>query len=42
MLRSSKSDLLIVPIDGEKLQRLVHSQNRNQLLLEFLTAATLI
>jgi len=42
MLRSSKSDLLVVPIDGEKLQQLVQSQNRNQLLLDFLTVATLI
>lgn len=42
MLRSSKSDLLVVPIDGEKLQQLVQSQNRNQLLLDVLTAATLI
>ena len=42
MLRSSKSELLVVPIDGEKLRQLVHSQNRNQLLLNFLTAATLL
>ncbi|MGI9104855.1 MAG: response regulator [Pyrinomonadaceae bacterium] len=42
MLRSSKSELLVVPIDGEKLRQLVHSQNRNQLLLDFLTAATLL
>jgi ActR/RegA family two-component response regulator len=42
MLRSSKGDLLIVPIDGEKLQQLVQSQNRNHLLLDFLTSATLI
>jgi ActR/RegA family two-component response regulator len=42
MLRSSKGDLLVVPIDGEKLQQLVESQNRNQLLLDFLTNATLI
>jgi ActR/RegA family two-component response regulator len=42
MLRSSKTDLLVVPIDGEKLQQLVASQNRNQLLLDFLTKATLI
>jgi len=42
MLRSSKSDLLVVPIDGEKLQQLVNSSNRKQLLLDFLTAATLI
>lgn len=42
MLRSSKNDLLVVPIDGEKLLQLVQSHNRNQLLLDFLTAATLI
>lgn len=42
MLRSSKTDLLVVPIDGEKLRQLVESQNRNQLLLDFLTKATLI
>lgn len=42
MLRSSKADLLVVPIDGEELQQLVESQDRNQLLLEFLTKATLV
>lgn len=42
MLRSSKTELLIVPIDGDKLQQLVESQNRNQLLLDLLTAATLV
>jgi len=42
MLRSSKPDLLVVLIDGEKLQQLVQSPNRNQLLLDFLTAATLV
>jgi len=42
MLRSSKTDLLIVPIDGERLRQLVQAQNRSQLLLHFLTAATLI
>lgn len=41
LLRSSKTELLVVPIDGVKLQQLVESQNRNQLLLDFLTAATL-
>jgi len=42
MLRSSKSDLLVVPIDGAKLEQLVRSENRNQLLLDFLTEATLV
>jgi ActR/RegA family two-component response regulator len=42
MLRGSKNDLLIVPIDGRKLEHLVRSENRNKLLLEFLTQATLI
>lgn len=42
MLRSSKSDLLVVPIDGAKLKQLVRTKNRNQLLLDFLTEATLI
>lgn len=42
MLRSSKSDLLIVPIDGSKLDRLVRSEKRSQLLLDFLNGATLI
>jgi len=42
MLRSSKNDLLVVPIDGQQLKQLVESPNRNQLLLEFLTKATLI
>lgn len=42
MLRSSKGEPLVVLIDGEKLQQLVRSQDRNQLLLDFLTAATLV
>ena len=42
MLRSSKNDLLVVPIDGQQLKQVVESANRNQLLLEFLTKATLI
>ncbi len=42
MLRSSKADVLVVPINRDKLQQLVESQNRNQLLLDFLTAAALI
>lgn len=42
MLRSSKSDLLIVPINGRKLERLVLSQNRSQLLLKFLTEASFV
>lgn len=42
MLRLSKSDLLVVPINGEKLQQLVESPNRNQLLLDFFTSATLV
>ena len=42
MLRSSKSDLLVVPINGEKLEQLFESQDRNQLLLDFFTSATLI
>lgn len=42
MLRSSKSDLLVVPINGEKLRQLVESQDRNQLLLDFFTSATLV
>jgi ActR/RegA family two-component response regulator/Holliday junction resolvase-like predicted endonuclease len=42
MLRGSKNDLLVVPIDGQKLEQLVRSANRNQLMLNFLTEATLI
>ncbi len=42
MLRSSKSDLLVVPINGENLQQLFESQDRNQLLVDFFTSATLI
>ena len=42
MLRSSKSNLLVVPIDGGKLRQLVGSPNRNHLLLDFFTSATLV
>ncbi len=42
MLRSSKDDFLVVPINGNKLQQLVNSRNRSQLLIEFLTAAALV
>jgi predicted helicase len=42
MLRSSKNDLLIVPIDGAKLRQLSESEDRNQLLLDFFTLATLV
>jgi len=42
MLRSSKTDLLVVPIDDERLKQLVESQNRSQLLMDFLTSVTLI
>ncbi|HKU77178.1 MAG TPA: response regulator [Pyrinomonadaceae bacterium] len=42
MLRSSKSDLLIVPIDGSQLLQLVNSENRNQCLIDFMTASALL
>lgn len=41
LLRFSKTDKLIVPINGDKLRQLVRSQNRNQLLIDFVTAASL-
>lgn len=42
MLRSSTGDLLIVPINGDMLRKLVESDDRNQLVIEFLTGATLV
>lgn len=42
MLRSSRSDLLVVPVDGRKLEQLVRSDNRSDTLLSFLTEATLV
>jgi DNA-binding NarL/FixJ family response regulator len=42
MLRSSKTDLLIVPINGDDLHQLVESKNRSQLLRSFVDTALLI
>jgi DNA-binding NarL/FixJ family response regulator len=42
MLRSSKTDLLIVPINGDGLHQLVESKNRSQLLRSFVDRALLI
>jgi len=42
MVRFSKGDKLIVPLNGDRLRQLVESQNRNQLLIDFLTQASLI
>jgi len=42
MLRSSKTDLLVVPINGDGLRQLVESQNRSQLLRSFVDKALLI
>ena len=42
MLRSSKGDLLVVPIDGNQLLQLVDSENRNQDLINLITATALI
>ena len=41
MLRSSKTDLLVVPINGRDLHKLVLSVQRNQLLLEMVERALL-
>jgi CheY-like chemotaxis protein len=37
MIRGSRDDLLIVPINGERLRQLVETKNRNRSLLDFLT-----
>jgi DNA-binding response OmpR family regulator len=41
MLRSSKSDLLIVPIDGDGLSQLVEAKNRSAVLRSFVDGALL-
>lgn len=41
MLRGSRGDLLVVPINGERLRQLVESRDRNALLKEFTIAASL-
>jgi DNA-binding NarL/FixJ family response regulator len=41
MLRSSTSDLLIVPIDGRQLRQLVEAENRSRLLRKFVDDAIL-
>ena len=42
MLRSSRGDLLVVPIDGTQLGKLVESSNRSELLKQYTTEASLI
>ncbi len=42
MLRSSKTDLLVVPINGDDLRQLVEAKNRSQLLRSFVDRALLI
>jgi hypothetical protein len=42
MLRSSKTDLLVVPINGEDLRQLVESKNRSQLLRSFVDKTLLV
>jgi hypothetical protein len=42
MLRSSKSELLVAPIDGDGLRQLVEAQNRSQALRGFVDRALLI
>ncbi|MCI0699148.1 response regulator [candidate division KSB1 bacterium] len=42
MLRSSKTDLLVVPINGDDLRQLVESKNRSQLLRSFVDRALLV
>ncbi|MGH9844668.1 MAG: YraN family protein [Blastocatellia bacterium] len=41
MLRSSKSNLLIVPIDGDDLRKLVEAKNRSEILRSFVDCALL-
>lgn len=41
MLRSSKSNLLIVPIDGDDLRKLVEAKNRSEILRSFVDGALL-
>ena len=42
MLRSSKTDLLVVPLDGDALRQLVEAKNRSRLLRSFVDRALLI
>jgi len=42
MLRSSKTDLLVVPINGDDLRQLVESKNRSRLLRSFVDRALLV
>jgi ActR/RegA family two-component response regulator len=42
MLRSSKGDLLVVPIDGTQLSELVKSEDRNRYLIDLITATASI
>lgn len=42
MLRSSKSDLLVVPVNGNDLKELVDSKNRDQVLIRLVQAAMLV
>jgi DNA-binding NarL/FixJ family response regulator len=42
MLRSSKTDFLVVPVNGNQLGQLVESKNRSQLLRSFVDKALLI
>jgi YesN/AraC family two-component response regulator len=42
MLRSSKTDLLVVPINGDDLRQLVEAKSRSQLLRSFVDRALLI
>lgn len=42
MLRSSKTDLLVVPINGERLRRLIETEDRSALLIEFVESALAI
>jgi DNA-binding NarL/FixJ family response regulator len=42
LLRSSRSEILVVPIDGEKLSQLVQSRHRSQLLRQFVDRTLLL
>lgn len=42
LLRSSQSELVVVPIDGRKLEQLVQTENRRQLLRKFVDEVLMI
>lgn len=41
MLRESQHDILVVPINGDELRRLVEATDRNELLKQYVIDATM-